>query len=79
MKEKIKYKPTDASKANEEVVKRPLIEEHNVMGARLRAKEISPDEWNAFKKDWLERFKSSMNNVVKNRVYVEDTSIEGIN
>ena len=76
MTEKLSYKASDESKTNEDAVKSPLIEEYNIMGAKFRAKNISLIEWNDFKKEWLERVKSSMNNVVKNRVYVEDTTIE---
>ncbi|MCK5611927.1 hypothetical protein KAR91_59205 [Candidatus Pacearchaeota archaeon] len=75
MKEKITYKPSDASKANEDAVKSPLIEEYNIMGAKFRGKNISLIEWNDFKKEWLKRLKSSMHDVVKNRAYVEDTTI----
>lgn len=76
--EKTRYKPSDASKLNEDAVKRPLIEEHNLMGAKFRDEKISPKEWKTFKEDWLKRFNSSMNNVVKDRIYVEDISIEDI-
>ncbi len=76
--EKLKYKPSDISKANEDAVKSPLIEEHNIMGAKFRDNKISPVEWKSFKKEWLERFKSSMHDVVKNRIYVEYTDIEAI-
>jgi len=76
--DKIKYKPSDISKANEDLVKSPLIAEHNIMGTKFRNKEISPVEWTAFKKDWLKRLHSSMNSVVNNRIYVKDTTIEEV-
>lgn len=70
----MKYKPSKESKINEGVVKAPLIEEHNVMGAKFRNGEITSTEWVAFQKEWRNRFKISLHNVVKNRVYVEDNN-----
>ena len=76
--ERIKYKPSDISKINEDAVKFPLIEEHNIMGAKQRDGTISQKEWDIFKKDWLKRFSASMHNVVKDRIYVKDTTIEEV-
>ena len=76
--DKLKYKPSDISKANEDAVELPLIAEHNVMGKKFRNKEISLFEWETFEEDWLKRFSVSMHNVVKDRIYVEDTSIEAV-
>ena len=51
----VKYRPSDASKANEDLVKTPLIEEFNMMGAEFDAGKISQIEWDSFKKDWRKR------------------------
>ncbi len=67
----LKYKPTKASKDAEKAVKDPYIEEHNTMGAKFTAGEISLDEWESFLKDWEKRFMNSMDSVVKNRNYEE--------
>lgn len=78
MLDKIQYKPSAISKANEENIKRPLIIEHNIMGVKFKNKEISSNEWVAFKTDWLKRLSSSMHDIVKDRIYVEDISLEGV-
>ncbi len=67
-----KYKPSLESKLDEKAVKSPLIEEHNMMGARFRDGEITSTEWAAFQKEWRKRFQNAMYSVVKNRIYIED-------
>lgn len=69
----IKYKPSKESKTNEDAIKVPLIEEHNIMGAKFRNGEITGAGWVTFQKEWRKRLQNSMHNVVKNRIYVEDS------
>jgi hypothetical protein len=76
--EKISYRPSDISKSNEDSIKRPLSEEHNIMGAKFDTGKISKVEWKSFLKDWHRRFDVAINNVVKNRTYVEEIIIEDI-
>lgn len=76
--EPLKYKPSDISKINENIIKQPLIDEHNEKSILFNDGKISKTEWEAFKKDWENRFAVAMNDALKDRIYVEDMTNEVI-